>query len=1309
MNLSILTFLDRILASADKDGDADWFERGVAAYTKKRYVQALDAWKRASTRGDMESDYRIGLLYARGEGVIRSLPDAGYWYRRAAEAGHTEAQYQLGLIYFNGANSAPQGLDCWLDAASRQNCDAAQQTLDALFPHGIAVEKDFDEARRWIWAAAAAGKIEAQSILGEIYRQGLGVPQDYQEAQRWYWLAAQQGVAAAQFAMGDLYYQGLGVPVDHCIAADWYEMAAKNGDPRAQVALASMYLTGQGKTKDQKQAARLFVQAAEQGEVRGLYQAALLHLKGEGLPENIDKAETYLRKSAKRSYLPAIIGLAQFYAHGKGVEPDLREAAVWYLEAAELGDVQSQFIIGRLYATGTGVPINLRQSARWFLAAAEQDSATAAHNIATYYAKGTGVERDVTKSIEWYQIAAAAGITASQVQLGKMYSVGDGVPRDRNLAADWLQQAAQSGDPEAQTALAMLHLQAEEGVRDPSRAEELLKQAAEGGHSAAAMQLGHLYSGKYAVDARVTDAVRWYTKAAEAGTIEAQHILGMLYLNGRGVAKNLETAASWIEKAAVGGHAPSQFQLAVMYCTAQGVAQDLAEAVFWYQQAAQRGHPLAQYNLGVMLSKGQGCGSDEACAAFWFQEAAEQGLAEAKRAVADRGGRLSVAGDRTSERSLDQEASSARTPRAPDQPPAQPSSRSTQKMSNEGPHSARACPQGPTDLMEFGGALEEPEELDKVAPQGPANLQAKGRGSNQSSGEVQLHQSQEKERSEAHTANVPGRDAVEASPRMSSDAAPTTEQTRGSKQSTLVDLDSMPRDRSNAATAPTAKLWRTEQAASNGNAGAPRDEPPSPPDHSFRPALSSRVSSGGRFEPAGHARTAEASAVGSYLHPVADTARVCDHSSGERPQAKAPAEELSQLTGQKRVSPRSGDLQESWIAPAALRSVVESAGVERLEEALQALSQRQHSSGARGNVERRSMTTPRAPRPQNVTADGLDGDNGAGGPIAVRRTPDAHAPSERGGTTSSPLRSESPFEDAVTRVMSEIADCLRTPTHRASGTALSLAGGGFAEKAYRPRALQQSETGNNRGRSQPTSASSKSKTFQRTGAVSVHDQATLKEVTRATADLGIRPQVADSPDPRTSEPPSHPDVLHRVPAPLKPRHLPYHPVESAGDRKHDAQTAQVESGVSAGRTVPNLSRSNFGQEKPSFAVVPDACKSLSADAPSSSNSNVSNELEQAVQALNVDSVSSRGTPNSETANGHMTAERESGVVRQANNDGAPLGLPGHPTGGSEQAAASSIALHSADQLKCRSADSFLSDLTRQLDGIELPSRSSSKS
>ena len=71
------------------------FDRGVAYHAERRYLKALGLWKRASTRANAEAQYRIGLLYVRGEGVLRSVPDAVVWYKRAAETGHAEAAYQL--------------------------------------------------------------------------------------------------------------------------------------------------------------------------------------------------------------------------------------------------------------------------------------------------------------------------------------------------------------------------------------------------------------------------------------------------------------------------------------------------------------------------------------------------------------------------------------------------------------------------------------------------------------------------------------------------------------------------------------------------------------------------------------------------------------------------------------------------------------------------------------------------------------------------------------------------------------------------------------------------------------------------------------------------------------------------------------------------------------------------------------------------------------------------------------------------------------------------------------------------------------
>ena len=129
--------LRRVQSSRPQLCATEWFQQGLVAHERREYFNAIDAWKRASEQGHAEAQYRIGLLYARGEGVIQSIPDAVIWFTRAADASHVEAQFQLGRIYLNGATPG-LGADNWFKSAIQRSSEIAQKNLDTLFPNGIA-------------------------------------------------------------------------------------------------------------------------------------------------------------------------------------------------------------------------------------------------------------------------------------------------------------------------------------------------------------------------------------------------------------------------------------------------------------------------------------------------------------------------------------------------------------------------------------------------------------------------------------------------------------------------------------------------------------------------------------------------------------------------------------------------------------------------------------------------------------------------------------------------------------------------------------------------------------------------------------------------------------------------------------------------------------------------------------------------------------------------------------------------------------------------------------------------------------------
>jgi len=66
-------------------GDGRLIRTGLAAAARGQHTKAFENFAKAAATGDAEGQFRLGLLYARGEGVVGNLGDAIMWFRRAAE------------------------------------------------------------------------------------------------------------------------------------------------------------------------------------------------------------------------------------------------------------------------------------------------------------------------------------------------------------------------------------------------------------------------------------------------------------------------------------------------------------------------------------------------------------------------------------------------------------------------------------------------------------------------------------------------------------------------------------------------------------------------------------------------------------------------------------------------------------------------------------------------------------------------------------------------------------------------------------------------------------------------------------------------------------------------------------------------------------------------------------------------------------------------------------------------------------------------------------------------------------------------
>ncbi len=71
------------------------WEDGMAAYNRGDYLPAIRLFRPLAEQGNSKAQSVLGVMYRRGEGVVRSPVRAFLWFSRAASRGDAKAKAQL--------------------------------------------------------------------------------------------------------------------------------------------------------------------------------------------------------------------------------------------------------------------------------------------------------------------------------------------------------------------------------------------------------------------------------------------------------------------------------------------------------------------------------------------------------------------------------------------------------------------------------------------------------------------------------------------------------------------------------------------------------------------------------------------------------------------------------------------------------------------------------------------------------------------------------------------------------------------------------------------------------------------------------------------------------------------------------------------------------------------------------------------------------------------------------------------------------------------------------------------------------------
>jgi hypothetical protein len=203
--------------------------------------KSSDVLPTAAPSSAMEA-FRSGAQLLKSGDTVKALHSLQY----AAEQGHPLAQWKLGRMYADGDGVTQDDLKAFdyfrriADTHAEDSPDTPQArfvanafvALGHYYLNGIpktAVKRDPDRAREmFAYAASYFGDADAQFYLARLYLDGIGAPHDPKQAARWFGLAAQKGNCEAQAMLGAMLFAGDHLPRQAARGLMWLALAKDN-------------------------------------------------------------------------------------------------------------------------------------------------------------------------------------------------------------------------------------------------------------------------------------------------------------------------------------------------------------------------------------------------------------------------------------------------------------------------------------------------------------------------------------------------------------------------------------------------------------------------------------------------------------------------------------------------------------------------------------------------------------------------------------------------------------------------------------------------------------------------------------------------------------------------------------------------------------------------------------------------------------------------------------------------------------------------------------------------------------------------
>jgi hypothetical protein len=233
---------DEAMASAPSVTPMEAFRSGAHWLKAGEPAKAVHSLEYAAEKGHALAQWKLGRMYAEGEGVAQNDLKAFEYFRRIADS---------------HADDNP-------DTPQARFVANAFVALGHYYLGGIPktqVQRDPERAREMFgYAASYFRDPDAQYYLARLYLDGVGAPHDPRQAARWFGLSAQKGQCSAQAMLGAMLFAGDNVPRQAARGLMWLTLAKDSARTTDQAWIGKLYDSAfQQATEDERALALVYL------------------------------------------------------------------------------------------------------------------------------------------------------------------------------------------------------------------------------------------------------------------------------------------------------------------------------------------------------------------------------------------------------------------------------------------------------------------------------------------------------------------------------------------------------------------------------------------------------------------------------------------------------------------------------------------------------------------------------------------------------------------------------------------------------------------------------------------------------------------------------------------------------------------------------------------------------------------------------------------------------------------------------------------------------------------------------------------